>query len=61
MITELKKLTGNHKELDKTQCRKIKGLGISCGKKCDETCGIKFGSDADHYASQRSLIEDPIE
>jgi len=60
MITKLKKLTGNHKELDKEQCRKIKGLGCLCASICDEHCGTKKGSDGDHYSSERSWWENPI-
>jgi ribosomal protein L40E len=60
MIKTLKKLTGSKKQLDKDQCRKIKGLGPWCAVACDPRCGTKQGSDGDHYSSQRSWIEDPL-
>jgi hypothetical protein len=60
MITKLKKLTGDNKELDKDQCRKIKGFGVICGKKCDEHCGAKPGNDAENYSGQMEILEEPV-
>ena len=60
MIKTLKKLTGSKKELDKEQCRKIKGLGCWCATECDSWCGTKKGSDGTHYSAQRSWLEDPL-
>ncbi|MCI0471103.1 MAG: hypothetical protein L0Y73_05540 [Candidatus Aminicenantes bacterium] len=60
MITTLKKLTGNAKELDKTQIRKIRGGGCYCAWHCDYHCGDKEGSMGRLYGGAQGIIE-PIE
>jgi hypothetical protein len=59
MITKLMKLTGKDVELDREQCRKIKGLGCWCGEDCDNYCGTQPGNDGAHYSAQKSILEDP--